>query len=110
MRVSDTDIADAITSYDGACKAHSSLFQLKDVALATHRVYAYSFEGQDGHDDDGEFSASKQILQSLKAKGITNYYVCVTRLYGRNMGKNVSMFVKIQPDNHSAHSSQRLHN
>ena len=67
--------------------AHASLFQLKEVASATHRVYAYSYEGQDGHDDDGEFSASKQILQSLKSRRIQNYYVCVTRQYGKNMGK-----------------------
>ena len=82
-----TGYARKIKDYDEACLAHTSLFQLKEVSRATHRVYAYSFEGQDGHDDDGEFSASKQIIQSLKSKGISNFYVCVTRQYGRNMGK-----------------------
>ena len=82
-----TGYACKVSSYEEACTAHSSLFQLTDFALATHRIYAYSFEGQDGHDDDGKFSASKQILQCLKEKDITNYYVCIMRHYGRNMGK-----------------------
>ena len=82
-----TGYACEISNYEEACMAHASLFQLKEVASATHRVYAYSYEGQDGHDDDGEFSASKQILQSLKSRRIQNYYVCVTRQYGKNMGK-----------------------
>ena len=35
-----TSYACKVSSYEEACTAHCSLFQLKDFALATHRIYA----------------------------------------------------------------------
>ena len=87
-----TAFACEISSQDEACRSHESLFQLAEVAKATHRVYAYALEGERGsknygHDDDAEFGASTKILQKLNSKGIVNYYVCITRSYGGKMGK-----------------------
>ena len=80
-----------ITSQADANLAHSSLFQSTEFAAATHRVYAYKYDSDSdvcyGYSDDGEFSAGSQIMAVLNKKKINNYFVCVTRKYGGNMGK-----------------------
>ena len=68
-------------------RSHESLFHLKEFAKASHQVYAYAFVGYEGdqnygHDEDGEFGVSRDIVQRLNSKGIVTSYVCIARLYG----------------------------
>ena len=60
-------------------------------AAATHNVYAYRFETPsgtvEGHEDDGEHGASKNILRCMQQEGINNTLICVSRHYGgRDLG------------------------
>ena len=88
-----TAFACEISDRESASVNYSSLYQSPDFTSATHRVYCYAFESGSedkepfGYDDDGEFTASHKMFQSIRQKCITNYFVCVTRHFGGKIGK-----------------------
>ena len=59
------------------------------VPSATHNVYTYRFQGQDGtihegSDDDGEYGAGRHLLKSLTDHEINNVLVIVSRWFSGN--------------------------
>jgi len=69
-------------------KVLSLLKQNKKIAEATHNIYAYRIYDKDtekwieGSDDDGEITASGQVLNMMRQLNVTNVLVVVTRWFG----------------------------
>ena len=84
--------ASNVTSVKHAAETRDALFQSLQVANAHHVIYAYIVSDDSGmtisgHSDDGEWSASKLILNLLKENGKSNIFVAVSRRHdGPNLG------------------------
>ena len=68
------------------------LFRNHSIAKATHNIYAYRIQKQDGFFenscDDGEYGAGRKLLRFLQENNIVNKIVIVTRWYGgKHMGQ-----------------------
>ena len=77
------------TSYKQVRRSLVEVMRLEGVPSATHNVYAYRFEGQDGaihegSNDDGEHGAGRQLLRTLVDNEIKNALVVVSRWYSGN--------------------------
>lgn len=80
--------ATRIEDFSEASIALSSLYQDQCVVKATHRIYCYNIDGQQGWSDDGEFSAGSKLAAEINKTAEDNYFICVTRHYGgTNLGK-----------------------
>lgn len=69
------------TSYKQVRRSLVEVMRLEGVPSATHNVYAYRFEGQDGaihegSNDDGEHGAGRQLLRTLVDNEIKNRASC----------------------------------
>lgn len=79
----------AAVSYKQVRRSLVEVMRLDGVPSATHNVYAYRFEGQDGaihegSNDDREQGAGRQLLRTLVDNEIKNALVVVSRWYSGN--------------------------
>lgn len=84
-----TGHATSAVSYKQVRRSLVEVMRLDGVPSATHNVYAYRFEGQDGainegSNDDGEHGAGRQLLRTLVDNEIKNALVVVSRWYSGN--------------------------
>ena len=84
--------ASNVKSVKQAAETRDALFQSNQVANSHHLMYAYILTDDSGmmisgHSDDGEWSASKLILNLIKEKGKSDVFVAVSRHHdGPNLG------------------------
>ena len=76
-------------SYKQILKSIVEVMRKEGVPSATHNVYAYRFQGQDGtihegSDDDGEYGARRHLLKSLTGNEIKSMLVIVLRYFSWN--------------------------
>ncbi|XP_078320128.1 protein IMPACT-B-like [Crassostrea virginica] len=81
--------ATTAVSYKQIRKSIVEVMRKEGVPSATHNVYAYRFQGQDGtihegSDDDGEYGAGRHLLKSLTDHEINNVLVIVWRWFSGN--------------------------
>ena len=82
-----------ITSVKDAAEVRDGLFQSQHVANAHHLIYAYSVIDVSGmritgHSDDGEWAASKLLVNLLAKNPAENIFVAVSRRHeGPNLGR-----------------------
>ena len=82
-----------VTSVRHAAEVREALYQSPHVAQADHTIYAYVVTDESGmkitgHSDDGEWSASKILMNQVLEKQITNAFIAVSRIHeGPNLGK-----------------------
>ena len=81
--------ATTAVSYKQIRKSIVEVMRKEGVPSATHNVYAYRFQGQDGtihegSDDDGEYGAGRHLLKSLTDHEINNVLVIVSRWFSGN--------------------------
>ena len=81
-----------VTSVWHAAEVLQALYQSQHVDQADHTIYAYFVTDESGkkisgHSDDGEWSASKILMNQLLEKQITNALIAVSRIQeGPNLG------------------------
>lgn len=86
---------------DVSCAIEAIKYSHHSIATATHNMYAARVSvGQSIHeycDDDGEFSGSREILNIMREKQLTDQVIVVTRWYnGTQLGaKRFSMIRKV---------------
>ena len=81
-----------VSSVHHAAEIRDSLFQSQHVAIAQHTFYAYVVTESPGlkitgHSDDGEWTASKILLNKLLESKLENAFIAVSRIQdGPNLG------------------------
>ena len=82
-----------VNSVRHTAEVREALFQSQHVAVADHTLYAYIVTDDTGmkitgHSDDGEWSASKILLNKLLENKQENTFLAVSRIHaGPNLGK-----------------------
>ena len=82
-----------VTSVRHAAEVREALYQSQHVAHADPTIYAYIIKDESGmkitgHSEDGEWAASKILMNQLLEKQMTNCLVAVSRIHqGPNLGK-----------------------
>ena len=94
-----------VESKDDIPNVLAELMKDKAVAGATHNIYAYRIQGDDGKciegsKDDGEHGAGYQLLKILRDRGEINTMVIVTRWFGsKHLGKRRFECIKDTAEN-----------
>ena len=81
-----------VTKQDDIIPALHAMYADSRVARATHNIYAYRLQTQNGiiehFDDDREWGAGRLILEALRKSAKVNKLICVSRWCGeRKIGK-----------------------
>ena len=63
------------------------------VATADHNIYAYLWQGADGHisehyEDDREYGSGRRVLDILREQNIVNYLVVSRWFGGKHLGQS----------------------
>ena len=82
-----------VNSVRQAAEIREALYQCQHVSQSDHTIYAYTVTDDSGmkitgYSDDGEWTASKILMNQLLEKQYTNTFIAVSRIHnGPNLGK-----------------------
>ena len=91
--------AKSVNTISEAAAVKDTLFQLPAVSQCDHLIYAYNITDPSGmkisgHNDGGEWAASKLLENLLEERGLTNVFLAVTRKHdGPNLGQKRFNFI-----------------